>query len=77
MHKWSHLHIVDHLLQVEEEEADLANEATLTRINSFLEEALQSSCEGIMVKSLDHDAEYSPSKRSDSWLKVLITNRFK
>ena len=54
-------------------EADDAstNEATLTKINLFLEEAFRSSCEGIMIKSLDIDAGYSPSKRTDTWLKVL------
>lgn len=49
----------------------LTSDVTLTKINNFLEEALHSSCEGIIVKSLDVDTGYSPSKRSDSWLKVL------
>ena len=52
------------------EEASMNNQDTLCRINAFLEEAFQSSCEGIMVKSLDFDAGYCPTKRSDSWLKV-------
>ncbi|KAJ4866657.1 DNA LIGASE 6 [Raphanus sativus] len=52
------------------EEASLNNQDTLFRISAFLEEAFQSSCEGIMVKSLDVDAGYCPTKRSDSWLKV-------
>ena len=39
-------------------------------MKSFLEDALRSSCEGIMVKSLDIDAGYFPSKRTDGWLKV-------
>nr|XP_016513416.1 PREDICTED: DNA ligase 1-like isoform X2 [Nicotiana tabacum] len=39
-------------------------------MNSFLDDALRSSCEGIMVKSLDIDAGYTPSKRTDAWLKV-------
>lgn len=54
-------------------EADDASnsEATLTKINLFLEEAFRSSCEGIMIKSLDIDAGYSPAKRTDTWLKVL------
>ncbi|KAF8113632.1 hypothetical protein N665_0047s0038 [Sinapis alba] len=52
------------------EEAYLDNQDTLCKINAFLEEAFQSSCEGIMVKSLDIDAGYCPTKRSDSWLKV-------
>lgn len=52
------------------EEASLDNQDTLLKINAFLEEAFQSSSEGIMVKSLDADAGYYPTKRSDSWLKV-------
>lgn len=56
---------------MEHEDADVENEATLNRMNDFLEDALRSSCEGIMVKSLDVDAGYTPSKRSDAWLKVL------
>lgn len=55
---------------IEADDACLTCEATLTRINAFLEDALHSSCEGIMVKTLDIDAGYSPSKRSDKWLKV-------
>ncbi|CAK8542670.1 unnamed protein product [Lathyrus sativus] len=55
---------------IEADDACLTCEATLTRINAFLEDALSSSCEGVMVKTLDIDAGYSPSKRSDKWLKV-------
>ncbi|KAG6777436.1 hypothetical protein POTOM_017257 [Populus tomentosa] len=57
-------------MTVEAQDACLTNEATLTKMKSFLEDALQSSCEGIMVKSLDIDAGYCPSKRTDAWLKV-------
>lgn len=56
--------------QIEADDAHPDCEATLTKINSFLEDAFQSSCEGIMVKSLDVDAGYCASKRADSWLKV-------
>lgn len=55
---------------VEADEASSSNESTVLKIKSFLDDAISSSCEGVMVKSLDVDAEYSPSKRSDSWLKV-------
>ncbi|KAF3444323.1 hypothetical protein FNV43_RR14013 [Rhamnella rubrinervis] len=55
---------------VEAEDACLTSEATLAKISSFLENAFLSSCEGIMVKCLDVDAGYSPSKRTDTWLKV-------
>nr|GME05264.1 DNA ligase 6 isoform X1 [Ipomoea batatas] len=57
-------------MTVEADDSSTDNEATLTRINCFLNDALQSSCEGIMVKSLDVDAGYTPSKCSDAWLKV-------
>ncbi|PIN13556.1 ATP-dependent DNA ligase I [Handroanthus impetiginosus] len=57
-------------MTVESQDADANNEETLNRMNSFLDDALRSSCEGIMVKSLDIDAGYTPSKRSDAWLKV-------
>ncbi|KAG5535352.1 hypothetical protein RHGRI_023200 [Rhododendron griersonianum] len=55
---------------IEADDASLSSESTQMMMKSFLDDALSSSCEGIMVKSLDVDAGYSPSKRSDSWLKV-------
>ncbi|CAI0450960.1 unnamed protein product [Linum tenue] len=57
-------------MTVEPNDACLGNESILNRMNTFLEDAWQCSCEGIMVKTLDVDAGYSPSKRADSWLKV-------
>ncbi|KAK6279822.1 hypothetical protein POUND7_020089 [Theobroma cacao] len=57
-------------IAVEANDACLTSEPTLTRINAFLDDALHFSCEGIMVKSLDTDAGYFPSKRGDTWLKV-------
>ncbi|KAK4477671.1 hypothetical protein RD792_016916 [Penstemon davidsonii] len=57
-------------ITVESQDADINNEATLNKMSSFLDDALRSSCEGVMVKSLDVDAGYTPSKRSDAWLKV-------
>ncbi|OIT18619.1 PREDICTED: DNA ligase 6-like isoform X1 [Nicotiana attenuata] len=57
-------------MTVESDDSCADNEATLARMNTFLDDALRSSCEGIMVKSLDIDAGYTPSKRTNAWLKV-------
>ncbi|RLN24176.1 DNA cross-link repair 1 protein isoform X3 [Panicum miliaceum] len=56
--------------QVEASEASPDNSSTLDRMNTFFRKACESSCEGIMLKTLDVDAGYSASKRCDSWLKV-------
>ncbi|KAI5809197.1 hypothetical protein BZA77DRAFT_391812 [Pyronema omphalodes] len=43
----------------------------LETIQSFLEESIKASCEGLMVKMLDtNESYYEPSKRSRNWLKV-------
>ncbi|CAH1421348.1 unnamed protein product [Lactuca virosa] len=57
-------------ITVEMDDADVANKAIVSKMNQFFDEAFHSSCEGLMVKSLDVEAGYLPSKRSDSWLKV-------
>lgn len=57
-------------ITVEANEASVDNSGTLDRMNTFFKKACQSSCEGIMLKTLDVDAGYSASKRCDSWLKV-------
>ncbi|KAG6472572.1 hypothetical protein ZIOFF_070038 [Zingiber officinale] len=54
---------------VEADQAFTNNQITLDRVNLFIEEARNSSCEGIMVKTLD-DFGYSASKRCEAWLKV-------
>ncbi|XP_042387904.1 DNA ligase 6-like isoform X2 [Zingiber officinale] len=56
-------------ITVEADQAFTNNQVALDRVNLFFEEARNSSCEGIMVKTLD-DFGYSASKRCEAWLKV-------
>lgn len=39
-------------------------------IQAFLEDSIQHGCEGLMVKTLEKDSTYEPSRRSRKWLKV-------
>ena len=51
--------------------AKAMNTSELEEIQTFLDESVKGSCEGLMVKMLDgEESGYEPSKRSRNWLKV-------
>lgn len=61
--------------------ATYMNGQELDEIQTFLDESVKASCEGLMVKMLDGtESGYEPSKRSRNWLKVrliVVTSHFR
>ncbi|XP_074366656.1 DNA ligase 1 [Apium graveolens] len=66
----------EHLYESFEEEPGYFQFATaktstdLEEIQKFLEDSVDASCEGLIIKTLSRDATYEPSKRSNNWLKL-------
>ncbi|AAS51073.1 ACL155Wp [Eremothecium gossypii ATCC 10895] len=62
------------VLKVVPGELQFANEITtmeLSELQTYLEQSVSASCEGLMVKMLDgEESQYEPSKRSRNWLKL-------
>uniref|UniRef100_A0A7S1V6N1 DNA ligase 1 n=1 Tax=Grammatophora oceanica TaxID=210454 RepID=A0A7S1V6N1_9STRA len=66
--KFQFAQAMDHI--IDDDATTAANDDTAV-LEEFLETAVKSQCEGLMIKTLNaKDANYEPSKRSLNWLKL-------
>ena len=64
-----HFNVVDGKFQFATS-LDHKEDGDTTMLEEFLDTAVKSQCEGLMVKTLDENATYQPSYRSLNWLKL-------
>jgi DNA ligase 1 len=64
------LHILFTPLEGHFQFAKFMDSESVEDIQTFLEESIKDGCEGLMIKTLEAESSYEPSKRSRNWLKV-------
>ncbi|KNE55052.1 DNA ligase I, ATP-dependent (dnl1) [Allomyces macrogynus ATCC 38327] len=64
--------LLDHFTEIpgEFQFAKSMESRELDDIQAFLDDSVAGNCEGLMVKTLEDESSYEPSKRSRNWLKV-------
>lgn len=50
--------------------ADFKDVSSFALVESFLDQSIKDQCEGLMIKTLEDNATYEPSKRSSNWFKL-------
>lgn len=50
--------------------AESMDSDSFEEIEEFLTQSVKIGCEGLMIKTLEQNAQYEPAKRSLNWLKL-------